>query len=145
MAETYNVWSKLAIKILSSWVSCPCLWAIYTYKSLNMFSKLLDQFRPDFIWGFLTKGYCQVVQRFCPELRKLWGWLLVYGIGSQVLPILFKWLSYDGFWPFFTARSDFCPSCYGNTGSMLHGICKYAENFIPLNKYADLRVYIPLF
>ena len=26
----------------------------------------------------------------------------------------------------FTAGSDLCPSCCGNTGRMLHGICRYA-------------------
>ena len=66
--------------------------------------KKLDQFSPDFIWGLLSKGYCQFVQNFkwlctigtrwppcpymvkntscSPEPRKLLDWILVYSIGD---------------------------------------------------------------
>ena len=45
--------------------------------------------------------------------------------GTQGLPSLLKWRDKVDLWSFML-WSNLCPSCCGNTGRMLHGICKYA-------------------
>ena len=121
-------------------------WNRIFFKCLNCSLKPLDQFSPDFTWGLLSNVYCRFVQmvlhywtswppcpymekqtlKNLPELRKLWGWILAYCVhytrSARVVQMMIV------AWPFtfFTAWSNFYPCCCGNTGKMLHGICRYA-------------------
>ena len=60
--------------------------------------------------------------------QKLWGTILVYSFGEsrstkfvQMMRLAAR-MTFDRF----MVWSNLCPRCCGNTGRMLHGICKYA-------------------